>query len=158
MFLNLKNTLFCTQFSSQNAGNHILGLWNFKIFRGSMPQTPSRDTGLMAPCWQLCWYSQVLYSNLLATSIIIETPVDTTFYWTEYIKLARHDHVCQNRLKYLTEPCIQRLLTILPCLTEKVPLSYTFYLLMVVPLLHTYRQGCHGYLLSAYCIWPPTNL
>ena len=32
-----------------------------------MPPDPPRGTGLMAPCW----YSQVFYSNMRATSIII---------------------------------------------------------------------------------------
>ena len=65
----MKNTL-CTQFSPQNAGKSVLGLLNIKIFWKSMPQDSPRGTGLTAPCW--C--SWVLYSNLLATSIIIETP------------------------------------------------------------------------------------
>ena len=54
----------------RNAGNRILGLWNFKIFWGSMPPDPPWGTGLVASCR----YSQVLYANLLATSVIIETP------------------------------------------------------------------------------------
>ena len=66
--------LFYPQFSPQNAENRILGLWNFKIFWISMPPDslphPIRKRGLTAPCW----YSQLLYSNLLATSIFIETP------------------------------------------------------------------------------------
>ena len=55
-----------------NAENYILGLWNFKIFCGRMrPRTPPpRKRGLMAPCW----YSWLLYSNLLTTSIFIEAP------------------------------------------------------------------------------------
>ena len=65
-----KNIHFCTQFSSRNAGNRILGLWNFNIFWGSMPPDPPWGTGLLASCQ----YSRVLYSNLLATSVIIETP------------------------------------------------------------------------------------
>ena len=64
--------LFYPQFSPQNAENRILGLWNFKIFWISMPLDPLphpiRKRGLTAPCW----YSQLLYSNLLATS---------NFYW-----------------------------------------------------------------------------
>ena len=69
IFLNEEHTL-CTQFSPQSARNCILGLWNFKIFRGSMPPDSSRGTGLTPPCW----YSRVLYSNLLATFIFTETP------------------------------------------------------------------------------------
>ena len=65
-----KNAHFCTQFSPQNVGNRILGLWNFKIFWGSIPPDPPWGTGLLASCR----YSRVLYSNLLATSVIIETP------------------------------------------------------------------------------------
>ena len=50
--------------------NLILGLWNSKIFWESTPPDPPRRRGLTAHCW----YSRLLYSNLLATSIIIETP------------------------------------------------------------------------------------
>ena len=71
IFSWLKNTLFNSQFSSQNTGDHILGLWNSTIFWGSMPPDPPRRRELTARCW----YSRLLYSNLLATSIIIiETP------------------------------------------------------------------------------------
>ena len=34
------------------------------------PPPPARKRRLMAPCW----YSQLLYSNLLAAQIFIETP------------------------------------------------------------------------------------
>ena len=63
----MENLLFYTQFSPLNAGNRLLRLCNFKILWGNMPpDTP----------WKIdCWYSRLLYSNLLATSIIIETPV-----------------------------------------------------------------------------------
>ena len=63
----MENSLFYTQFSPLNAGNCLLGLCNFKIFCGSMPQTPLENVDF--------WYSWLLYSNLLATSIFIETPV-----------------------------------------------------------------------------------
>ena len=33
----MRDTLFCHQFSPQNAKNHILRLWSVKIFWGSMP-------------------------------------------------------------------------------------------------------------------------
>ena len=66
-----KNRLYCSQFSPRNTGNLILGLRNSKIFWGSTPPDPPRRRGLTAPCW----YSRLLYPNLLATSIIIETPV-----------------------------------------------------------------------------------
>ena len=65
-----KNRLYCSQFSPRNTGNLILGLQISKIFWGSTPPDPPRRRGLTAPCW----YSRLLYSNLLATSIIIETP------------------------------------------------------------------------------------
>ena len=63
----MENSLFYTQFSPLNTGNRLLRLCNFKIFWGSMTQTPLKNVD--------CWYSQLLYSNLLATSIFIETPV-----------------------------------------------------------------------------------
>ena len=68
----IKNKLFFPQVSPQNSEIRILGLWNFKIFWGSMPPDPlpPRKRGLTAPCW----YSRLLDSNLLATSIFIETP------------------------------------------------------------------------------------
>ena len=69
----MKNKVFCPQLSPQKAENRILGLWNFKIFWGttSLPRHPPplRKTGLMAHCW----YSRLLYSNLLATSLFIES-------------------------------------------------------------------------------------
>ena len=73
-FFEWKNALFRFKFSPQNTENRILGLWKFKIFWGSLPPEtplPPQKRGPMAPCW----YSRLLYSNLLATSIIIETPV-----------------------------------------------------------------------------------
>ena len=70
IFSWMKNRFFCSQFSPQNTGNHNLGFWNSKILGGSMPPDPPGRRGLIAPCW----YSQLLYSNLLATSVIIETP------------------------------------------------------------------------------------
>ena len=65
-----KNRLYCSQFSPRKTGNLILVLWNYKIFRGARRPDPPRRRGLTAHCW----YSRLLYSNLLATSIIIETP------------------------------------------------------------------------------------
>ena len=63
----MENSLFYTQFSLLNAGNRLLGLCNFNISWGSnCPQTPLENVD--------CWYSRLLYSNLLATSIFIETP------------------------------------------------------------------------------------
>ena len=70
----MENLLFSTQFSPLNAGNRLLGFCNVKIFWGSMPQTPLENMD--------CWYSRLLYSNLLATSIFIETP----------------EHACTNKL------------------------------------------------------------
>ena len=43
---------------------------NFLSMEHAATSDPPRGTGLLAPCW----YSGLLYSNLLATSIIIETP------------------------------------------------------------------------------------
>ena len=65
-----ENILFCPWFNTQNAGNRISGLWNFKIFWGSTPLDPPRKRGLTVSCW----YSQILFSNLLATSFYMETP------------------------------------------------------------------------------------
>ena len=65
-----KNRLYSSQCSPRNTGNLILGLRNSNIFWGSTPPDPPRRRGLTAPCW----YSRLLYPNLLATSIIIETP------------------------------------------------------------------------------------
>ena len=55
--------IFCTQFSAQKAGNRILGHW-------CTPPVPSRRRGVKASFW----YSRLHFSNLLATSIFIETP------------------------------------------------------------------------------------
>ena len=70
-FLAWKTLFWSTQFSPQNAGNCILGLWNFKIFWESMPQDSPRGMGLTRP---LLIQSGTLFKQLLATSIIIETP------------------------------------------------------------------------------------
>ena len=67
---NEKNILFCPWFNTQNAGNRISGLWNFKIFWGSTPLDPPRKRGLTVPCW----YSRILFSNLPATSFYMGTP------------------------------------------------------------------------------------
>ena len=63
----MENSLFYSQFRPLNTGNRLLRLYNFKIFWGSMTQTPLGNVD--------CWYSHLLYSNLLATSIFVETPV-----------------------------------------------------------------------------------
>ena len=55
--------IFCTQFSAQKAGNRILGHW-------CTPKVPSRRRAVKA----FFWYSRLHFSNLLATSIFIETP------------------------------------------------------------------------------------
>ena len=70
MCIDPKHIIFCTQFSAQNAGNRILGHWNVEIFKGCMPPVPSRRREVKASFW----YSRLLFSNLLATSIFIETP------------------------------------------------------------------------------------
>ena len=40
IFSWMKNTFFCSQFSPQNTGNHILGLWNSNIFLGEHAPRP----------------------------------------------------------------------------------------------------------------------
>ena len=64
----MENSLFYTQFSPLNAGNRLFGLCNIilKFSEGAYLQTPLENVD--------CWYSRLLYSNLLATSIFIETP------------------------------------------------------------------------------------
>ena len=65
-FVEWKTRSFVLKFSSQKAANCILGLW------GRMrPDAlfPPKRRGLTPPCW----YCQLLDSNLLATSIFIET-------------------------------------------------------------------------------------
>ena len=68
--IDQKYTLFCTQFSALNTGDRILGHQNFEIFKDYRPSDPSRRRGVKASfgCRRL------LFSNLLATSIFIETP------------------------------------------------------------------------------------
>ena len=65
----MENMLLSTHSSPLNAKNRLLALWNFKIFWGSMPPDTTGKSGLLAPCW----YSRLLYLNLLATSVFIET-------------------------------------------------------------------------------------
>ena len=65
----MENSLFYSQVSPLNAGR-LLGLCNFKIFKErACPQKPLENVGSVG-----CWYSRLLYSNLLPTSIFIETP------------------------------------------------------------------------------------
>ena len=66
----MENKLFCAHSSPLNARNRLLVLWNSKIFWRSMPPVTPGKSGLPAPCW----YSQLLYLSLLATSIVIESP------------------------------------------------------------------------------------
>ena len=66
----MKNTLFCPQFSPQNAENRILGLSLFKFSGEARHLAPLPPQGLTCPFW----YSRLLYSILLAISIFIETP------------------------------------------------------------------------------------
>ena len=80
---------FVLKFIPQNAKNRILGLWNFKTFWARTcpdPLTPSppplpRKRGPAAACW----YSRLLYSNLLATSIFIESPLKGGAYCERYV-------------------------------------------------------------------------
>ena len=69
----MKTRSFVLKFNPQKAENRILGLWNVKISHSRTrldPVFPPKRRGLTAPCW----YSRLLDSNLLATSIFIETP------------------------------------------------------------------------------------
>ena len=69
----MKTRSFVLKFNPQKAENRILGLWNVKISHSRTrldPVFPPKRRGLTAPCW----YSWLLDSNLLATSIFIETP------------------------------------------------------------------------------------
>ena len=63
--------LSLTQFSPQDARNHILRLWNFKIFWGTTLPDPSEKGDKRALVDTVNWF---LHSILLATSISIETP------------------------------------------------------------------------------------
>ena len=68
-----KTRSFVLKFNPQKAENRMLGLWNVKISHSRMrpdPIFPPKRRGLTAPCS----YSWLLDSNLLATSIFIETP------------------------------------------------------------------------------------
>ena len=84
-FLEWKTRSFVLKFIPQDAENRILGLWNFKIFWArTCPDplpTPLRKKGSAA----LCLYSRLLYSNLLATSIFIETPLKGGAYCERYV-------------------------------------------------------------------------
>ena len=65
-FLEWK-TLFCTQFSPQNAGNRILGLWDFKNFLRehagrARDWRPLVDT--VGYFIQICWLLQLLLKPL----------------------------------------------------------------------------------------------
>ena len=74
----IKATFFkCkTHFFVQHAGNRIWGLWNFRIFleqHAPRPPPPLLEKGdLWPPVDRVAW---LLESNLLATSIFIETSV-----------------------------------------------------------------------------------
>ena len=80
-YLTLVNANHASSNWAQNAENRILGLWRCKIVWGRTrsDQLPPRKRGLTAPCW----YSLLLYSNLLATSVFIETP---DLYWASQQK------------------------------------------------------------------------
>ena len=71
---NPNNSLFCTQFSPLSTRNCVWGLCNLNIVWGSiLPDTAWKRGLLQAPCW----HSQLLHSNLLVTSILIQTPAST---------------------------------------------------------------------------------
>ena len=69
-FLEWKTRSFAHKFSPQKAENHISGLWNVKFSGAELAQSPPQRRGTTAPCS----YSWLLDSNLLTTSIFIETP------------------------------------------------------------------------------------
>ena len=67
----MKNTLFYTHFSPQNAGNKILGFEISKLSEGACPQTPLevRINGTLLA------QSGILFKPAVATAIIIEVHV-----------------------------------------------------------------------------------
>ena len=119
-FLNkfLKTCCFVLKLSPQNVDNRILHCFRALKFQNFLGQnapgqtlpSPSRR-GLAAPC---CWNSQLLYSNLLATSIFIQTPVWGTFFASVWL----HDYfiLCQNTSmtqKHALDWTLQKLLLLL---------------------------------------------
>ena len=74
----MKNTLFCPEIKSPDYWNlHFRALKFQNFLRQNTPRpspSPLQKRGPTAPCW----YSQLLYSNLLATSTFIETPLLNT--------------------------------------------------------------------------------
>ena len=58
--IDRKYIIFCTQFSAQKPGNHILGHWNFEMFKGSTLPDPSRRRGAVKPSF---WYSRLLFQT-----------------------------------------------------------------------------------------------
>ena len=69
-----------------------------KFFEGACPQTPLENVD--------CWYSQLLYSDLLATSFFIETPIVQIQFSDNFAYLVfdesdtnqHHVHVAQETL------------------------------------------------------------
>ena len=136
-FLNkfLKTCCFVLKLSPQNADNRILHCFRALKFQNFLGQnapgqtlpSPSRR-GLAAPC---CWNSQLLYSNLLATSIFIETPASgfpwasspLAFYLDFLVFFFVHHH---GKTINCTE------LSIHPYLQECVPLPLETYDIYIV--------------------------
>ena len=104
----MKTRSFVLKFNPQKAENRILGLWSVKISHSRTrldPVFPPKRRGLTAPCW----YSRLLDSNLLATSIFIETPVhcNVTGIQTQATLVGREcSHHCTTLAPYVTQNCI----------------------------------------------------
>ena len=89
IFSWMKNTLFCTQFSPQNTGNRILGLWNSKMFLQSMPpDLPRRrgptaiDSATGSYSIQTCWLTSIyLLKHLMILNFCLKIP------WTDLCKM-----------------------------------------------------------------------
>ena len=118
----LKTRCFVLKFSPQNADNRILHCFRALKFQNFLGQnapgqtlpSPSRR-GLAAPC---CWNSQLLYSNLLATSIFIETPVWGTFFLHQYDSMiisfcVRIEYSASMTQKHALDWTLQKLLLLL---------------------------------------------
>ena len=67
----MKNTLFCPQFSPQNAANNILGLPIFKIFWGSTSPRPPPPSGTNMPV-------------LIQSVTLFNSTVYFNFYWNPW--------------------------------------------------------------------------
>ena len=66
----MEKSLFYTQFSPLNAGNRFLGFASLKFPEGACSQTPLENVD--------CWYSRLLYTNLLAILQFLLKPLPLT--------------------------------------------------------------------------------